>query len=131
MAANKDEQIKQFWDSFANSYESNYQKISDGLFILSLPLLDIKSSTAIVEAGCGAGTGLQMLRNQVPATVKIFANDLSDEMITRARSKNIENCEILVASNETLPFSNECCNKYISNLTLHLVNDPKKCSQNL
>ena len=50
-------------------------------------------------------------------------------MVSKTRSLNIENTDVIVASNESLPYSDRICNKYIANLSLHLVNNPKQMLQ--
>jgi ubiquinone/menaquinone biosynthesis C-methylase UbiE len=116
--------LKKYWDAFSDNYEVSTIQQSSLLFRNLLPLLNLKTATCIVEAGCGPGNGLQILRETVPPEVKILANDISSEMVSKARSKNLANTEILEAGNETLPYSDEVCDRYIANLSLHIVADP-------
>lgn len=81
---------------------------------------------------------LQVLTPRIPKVVniifgilgvKIYANDISERMVSRAQNKNLENVEIIIGNNENLPYPDACCNKYISNLSLHITPDPRKMLQ--
>ena len=118
------EASRKFWDGFADRYEESATKLTTPLYRLLIPLLKLNESIdTIIEAGSGPGNGLQILRETVPASIKILSNDISANMISKARSRCLENVEIIMASNDSLPYNDGICDRYISNLTLHLVED--------
>ena len=118
------EASRKFWDGFADRYEESALKLTTPLYRLLIPLIQLNETIdTIIEAGCGPGNGLQILREIVPASIKILSNDISANMISKARSRCLENVEIIMASNDSLPYNDGICDRYISNLTLHLVED--------
>lgn len=89
-----------------------------------LSFINLSACNNILEAGCGTGSGLQILRNSVPGTCHITGSDYSPVMIGKSLSKHIENCEILQEDNQCLKFGPNSFDTYIANLSLHLVPDP-------
>jgi ubiquinone/menaquinone biosynthesis C-methylase UbiE len=116
--------LKKYWDAFSDNYDLLFAENTSLIFRHLLPILKLSAATCIVEAGCGPGRGLQILRETVPVNVKILANDISSEMVSKAISKNIANAEIIESGNETLPYPDEVCDRYIASLSLMLVTDP-------
>lgn len=123
------EDLRNFWNSYSDDYEKTNQIATSQIFRLMVPFARLENSTSIVEVACGNGNGIQILREIVPASVKIYANDISERMVSRAQNKNLENVEIIIGDNENLPYPDACCNKYISNLSLHITPDPRKMLQ--
>lgn len=126
MVENPAGRIKAFWDGFADEYERTAMTNTSLLYRLLVPLLKLNTATCVVEAGCGPGNGLNILRENLQVTVKILANDLSDNMVSKTQSRLLENVDVILGNNEELPYSDEICDRYIANLSLHLVNDPAK-----
>ena len=90
-----------------------------------LPHLKISPDHTICECGCGTGSGVEILLHYYPNLNKILANDISESMIIKAKEKNLKNTELHLASCENLPYEYESCDRYISNLTLHFVENPE------
>jgi ubiquinone/menaquinone biosynthesis C-methylase UbiE len=119
-------EVKSFWDSFADTYQKYLEKGTTGVYNLLVPLLKLPSATKIVEVGCGAGNGVSILRSKVPDSVEIVANDISELMLEKAIEKNLANVQFNIADNENLPYPDTTFDRYIANLSLHIVADPQK-----
>ena len=113
-----------FWNKFTDEYSKNFTEHASNLYRLLIPLLRLKESTCIIEAGCGPGNGIEILREIIPVSVKILANDFSNKMIEKCNSKGFENVEFIVGNNECLPYSDCISDRYIANLSLNLVENP-------
>jgi len=120
-----EEASKKIWDNYSDEYEKQIFYSAIPVYRTMIPLLKLESSTTIVEAACGTGHGLPILREIVPPSIKILANDFSEVMVSKSISRNCENVDIAVASNSALPYPDGCCDRYIANFSLHLVSDPK------
>ena len=113
-----------FWDGFTDEYDRYVTEHTSNLYRLLIPLLRLDQSTSIIETGCGPGNGIEILRKSLPNSIKIFANDYSEKMIEKCNSKGFENTEFIVGDNECLPYEDCISDRYISNLSLNLVNNP-------
>lgn len=120
-----EEESRHYWNTLAEAYEKYYIKVSLHVNTIILPLLSIDPSHTVAECGCGTGTGIQLLFHYYPTLSKILANDLSDQMIQIAQSKNFPNTELRICNNENLPYDSESCDRYVSNLSLHFVEHPE------
>lgn len=114
-----------YWNNFATVYERYFLKTTIQINNLLIPLIDLKPTHTIAECGCGTGSGVALLLHYYPNLSRILANDISDTMIQIAQSKNFQNSEFFVANNETLPYDSNICDRYISNLSLFLVENPE------
>ena len=113
-----------FWNDVSDEYSRIFMKYTSSLYRLLIPLLRLNESNCIIEAGCGPGNGVEILREMIPVSIKIFASDLSEKMIEKCISKEFENVEVILADNECLPYEDCICDRYIANLSLHLVYNP-------
>lgn len=118
--------IRRYWNRFSEGYDFVLQQPLELIYRQMLPFLSLETATTIAEVGSGTGFCLEILRKNTLNSVIIFANDLSEEMVAKIQKINLENVKAIVANNEDLPYENECCNKYISSLSLHIVREPKK-----
>ena len=119
------EDTRQYWNEFADSYERHYLKTTLQVNTLLIPLLKLTSQDTIAEVGCGTGTGAEIILHYYPSIKKILANDISEPMIQKAQSKSLPNTEFVLANNESLPYSSESCDKYVSNLSIQIVENPE------
>ena len=113
-----------FWNNFSDEYIRTGIEHSTILYRLLIPLLRLNQASCIIEAGCGSGNGIEILREHIPVSIKIFANDFSEKMIEKCNSKRFENVEFIVGNNECLPYEDCICDRFIANLSLHLVENP-------
>ena len=119
------EEIREYWNRFADNYEKNYNQNTIQVNTILLPLLHLSPDHVVAECGCGTGSGVELLQKACPNLSKVLANDLSEVILEKAKSKNLENVEYFVASNEALPYESNSCDRYISNLSLQLVENPR------
>lgn len=118
-------ETRAYWNNFATIYEKFFLKTTIQINNLIIPLIDLHPSHTIAECGCGTGSGVELLLHYYPNLSKILANDISETMIQIAQSKNLPNSEFFVANNENLPYDSNSCDRYISNLSLFLVENPE------
>ena len=123
------EELRTFWNEFRDRYIANFQEIATAIYNILLPLCKVSTATKIVEAGCGAGNGVSILRSIIPETVEILANDISETLLEVGRSRNLPNVQWLNCSNEELPYADSLYDRYIANLSLHIVENPQKMAQ--
>ena len=119
-------ELKSYWNAFKETYVSTFQEFTTIVYNLLLLPSNLSTSTKIVEAGCGAGNGVLILRSLLPDSIEIFANDLSESMLEVGISRNLPNTHWAISPNEQLPYPDSFCDRYISNLSLMIVENPQQ-----
>lgn len=117
--------LKNYWNKATNMYETIFEETATATYYSFLPILHLEEATSVVEAACGTGRGLEILRSKLPESVKIRASDISESMIEITTKKNIPNVELIVSSFDSLPYPDGICNRFIVNQALHLAENPK------
>ena len=84
------EDIRSFWNIFADSYEKNFNASTILLNSMLIPLLSLSPDHTVAECGFGTGSGIEIILNYCPNISKIFFNNIS---------KNLKNAELVLASN--------------------------------
>lgn len=118
------EEIKTFWDNFADEYEKTALETTTQLYHQMLSLINLNACTNVLETGCGTGACLEILRKSVPSACQVTGSDYSPVMVQKSLLKHIENCQVLQEDNQCLSFGPNTFDAYIANLSLHLVPDP-------
>ena len=118
------EELREHWNSFSSLYEKNFLESTTVIYQLMVPLITLSNATKIVEAGCGTGNGIKILRQHISDDIEIYGNDLSDEMLNKAKLQNYQNAHLILANNEILPYEDMFCDRYIANLSLQIVENP-------
>ena len=59
------EELREHWNSFSNSYEKTFLESTTVIYQLMVPLITLSNATKIVEAGCGTGNGIKILRQNI------------------------------------------------------------------
>eukprot|EP01096_Ripella_sp_DP13-Kostka_P014712 TRINITY_DN672_c0_g1_i1.p1 TRINITY_DN672_c0_g1~~TRINITY_DN672_c0_g1_i1.p1 ORF type:complete len:284 (-),score=107.79 TRINITY_DN672_c0_g1_i1:28-879(-) len=122
------EQIRTTWTNFADYYGVHFQKMTNQVYnsvLYSLDLQTLPEGGTVLETACGAGEGLATLSRHAPHA-RISALDLSPRMVemSQALLSGVSSIvEIKEGDNEHLPFPDASFNRYISNLSLHIVAD--------
>ncbi len=78
-----------------------------------------------LDVGCGTGALLQMVGRQ-NRDAKLFGVDLSDRMITVARSRVGENADLRVSDSEELPFDNGHFDLITCTFSFHHYPNPQR-----
>lgn len=126
MAQGKSTQdIRLFWNIFADIYEKTFNKTTIQINNILIPFLSILPGQTIAECGCGTGSGIILLFHQHPTIEKVLANDISEVILEKAQKRYVQNTEFFLASNESLPYESNTCDRYISNLSIHIVENPR------
>jgi ubiquinone/menaquinone biosynthesis C-methylase UbiE len=119
------EEVRVYWNTFAETYEKNFLKTTLQINSALLPHLSLHPSHTVAESGCGTGSGIELLLQQCPSLSKILANDISEVILQKAKDKNLPNTDFFLSSNENLPYESNSCDRYISNLSLQIVENPQ------
>lgn len=123
------EELRVYWNKFSENYENHLTKTTILVNNLLISLLNLSPDHIVAECGCGSGSGIELLLNHCPTLSKILAIDISEDMLQIAQRKNFPNTSFVIASNESLPYESNYCNRYISNLSLQIVETPANMLQ--
>ena len=119
-------QIRDEWNRHAGHYAQTMVMISSKIYRAMLPFLQLAEVQTVVEAACGPGNGVELLRQHIPPTARVLANDISATFVEMVRGKGYPNVEVVEAPNESLPYPDACADRYVANLSLHLVESPQR-----
>ncbi|OMJ87339.1 hypothetical protein SteCoe_10934 [Stentor coeruleus] len=120
------DQLKAFWDNFSQVYYETMESITSQIFNGILPLIRIENAKNILEVACGPGNGVEIMCSKKPENAKITACDFSDGMLEIARNRGLRDSEFFLANNEELPFDDCAFDRYVANMSLHIVDHPDK-----
>lgn len=109
------------WKKHSDNYSKHFESISTKIYSKLLVLSQLSASKSIVEVSCGTGNGLEMIRKDFKINTKIYASDISKHMIEKSKTRNLDNIQFTIAENSNLPYPSDFCDRYISNLSLHIV----------
>ena len=119
------EDSSQIWDDFAEKYEEKLEvSTTEGCKGL-VSLMKLDKAKRVLEVACGTGNGIPFIKEKVDEGTEIIACDFSRELIRKANLKGL-GVQLLIADNLALPFENEGFDRYIANLSLHIVPDADK-----
>ena len=113
------------WENFADAYENSFEIYNKIVFELMIPLIKFDSSQILLDSGCGSGICIELLQ-KLHKNFQAYGNDFSKSMINKARSKNLQNTEFIVANCLNLPYPCSFFDRYIANFSLHTVSDQGK-----
>ena len=126
MAAKSTDQLREEWNKLAGSYAQRVSQITTKFYRAMLPFMQLAQARVVVEAGCGPGNGVDILREQLPVDAKVLANDIAAGFVEIVRGKGLPNVEVVEAVNEALPYADCIADRYIANMCLHLVEFPDR-----
>lgn len=96
------------------------------------PLLfaQLKEGETVLDLGSGGGINVFMAAKQVGEAGKVYGLDMTDEMLTLARSNQekmgVKNVEFIKGFIEDIPLENETVDVIISNCVINLSDDKPK-----
>jgi ubiquinone/menaquinone biosynthesis C-methylase UbiE len=116
--------------SFQGSIPENYDRYLGSMFFEPyaadlLSRISVRESGAVLELACGTGIVTRMLRDRLPATVKLIATDLSASMMEFAQRKfdASESVDWRQADASSLPFPAAAFDAVICQFGLMFVPD--------
>jgi ubiquinone/menaquinone biosynthesis C-methylase UbiE len=129
------EELSKYWDNFSITYSTVIENSMLPFYYNILSLCRIQNSTdkdIILELSIGSGHGFNNMAQLSPA--KLFGGDISPIMLNAGKerlssNKNLrcESFDLDVIDNEDLSrFKDNTFRNVISNMSLHLVNNPLK-----
>ena len=78
---------KRFFDKISKYYDFRlFKKWQESVKKVALEMIDIKNNSKILDAGCGTGSLLSMLKKLKPST-KLYGIDISPKMLKIAKKK--------------------------------------------
>ena len=97
-------------------------------------LAKLKEGETVLDLGSGGGINVLMAAKHVGETGKVYGLDMTDEMLTLARSNQekmgVKNVEFIKGFIENIPLKNEAVDVIISNCVINLSDDkPKAISE--
>lgn len=98
---------------------------STKLYLEYLPFMNIHEANSILETGSGPGNGIPIILNLIKPTCILTVTDISTGFLKHLKAQenaNVISCE---ANIENLPFDSNSFDRYISNMAIHNVDDPK------
>lgn len=119
-----EDNLKAFWNAYADEYERNIRGSTDLIYELLVPFLNVSQANCIIETGCGTGSGLEILKKYTTKACTILANDISENMVEKVNQKLLEGVSVVLANNEQLPYDDHIADAYVANLSIHIVSDP-------
>lgn len=109
------------WKKHSDNYSKHFEPISSKIYSMLLSMSQLNTAKNIVEVSCGTGNGLEIIRKDLKINTEIHASDISMHMIEKSKNRQLENIFFSVAENSNLPYPSDFCDRYISNLSLHIV----------
>ena len=109
------------WKRHSDNYSRHFESISSKIYTQLLSMSQLSTAKSIVEVSCGTGNGLEMMRKDLKINTKIHASDVSKHMIEKSKNRRLGNIFFSVAENSNLPYPSSFCDRYIANLSLHIV----------
>ena len=99
-----------------------------------LVFAQLKEGETVLDLGSGGGINVLMAAKHVGETGKVYGLDMTDEMLTLARSNQdkmgVKNVEFIKGFIEDIPLENETVDAIISNCVINLSDDkPKAISE--
>ena len=99
-----------------------------------LVFAQLKEGETVLDLGSGGGINVLMAAKHVGETGKVYGLDMTDEMLTLARSNQekmgVKNVEFIKGFIENIPLKNEAVDVIISNCVINLSDDkPKAISE--
>jgi len=119
-------EIREEWNRMSGHYAQSVVPITTKIYRALLPFMQLAQAQVVVEAACGPGNGVDILRELLPADAKVLANDISARFVEMVRAKGLPNVEVVEAVNEALPYADCTADRYIANMSLHLVEFPDR-----
>ena len=113
-----------YWNTIGEWYVNHSYKASNKVYSTMAPFLRLENAHSILDAGGGAGNGVEVMLNHVPDDASFTLVDISDYFLDRATRKNLPRTKILKANAELLPFENASFDRYVSNGLLEMVDNP-------
>jgi len=114
---------KEFFDGCAEKWASQHQGSLEFIKQNILPLLKLKKGERVLDACCGTGVLIPLLKD---GGLKITGLDFSDKMIEKAIEQFGSFAEFIVGNAEDMPFENESFDKIIMHNSFPHIDGKKK-----
>ncbi|MCL2334769.1 MAG: class I SAM-dependent methyltransferase [Endomicrobia bacterium] len=114
---------KEFFDSCAEKWGSPNEEKLELIKQNILPLLELKKGERVLDACCGTGVLIPLLKD---AGAKITGIDYSEKMIEKAEERYGESARFIAGNVEDIPFKNESFDKIIMHNSFPHIDGKKK-----
>lgn len=116
------------WDRYARSYDT-LLKLAPYQELLATVLrhLNLERQDVFLDAGCGTGNLIRLIRDTYPTALRLYGIDLSESMLALAQTKCAKTPDTVftrVNLSETLPFPDNMFTKIASVNVLYALPDP-------
>ena len=125
------EQSRQHFNKQAKEYDENTSSYFSGPAKISCEdirvYLENNTYEKLLDIGCGTGWLINSLAKQRSA--QYFGLDISENMLQRAKDKNIPNATFVIGSSDDLPYEDEMFDIVTCVQSFHHYPDSKKAMQ--
>lgn len=116
-------EVREQWNRISSWYAKHSEEQVNALLSVVLPFLKLDSANKVLDVGCGTGNAVALMATQSQA--ELYGCDLSETMVNLALQRNLPKAEFIQANAEELPYSDGFFDRYLANLCLMLVPEPK------
>lgn len=114
---------RRYWNKIGDWYIKYNFENSSKMYETMASFLHLDKAQKVIDAGCGAGNGVEAMRQFANPKTEFTLIDISDYFVEKAREAN-PGVEVLQQDAEQLSFSDATFDVYISNGLLEIVKKP-------
>jgi len=118
-----EEGTRKYWNHIGDWYVKYNLENSNKMYKAMAPFLKLENAKSVIDAGCGAGNGAQVLQSYAP-NANFTLVDISDDLVTKAQGLNLPRTQVRRENAEFLTDPDGTFDVYISNGLLEIVDNP-------
>lgn len=120
-----EEATRKFWNTMSDFYEKYNVEPSKKNYEAMSPFLSLNSCSTLLDAGCGSGYGLPIMKAATKNTLKVSMLDISDENVQKVVKRYADATDVKRGNAESLPYKSNTFDAYVANGLLEIVDNPE------